>query len=172
MAAGTLTANSGPVTAMLASIFDGSAPRSKVAEEFSATTGRIFNAAFATMTWPADLACSQAQYQIKVALQLQAGWDSYNAAPPSEAAAKMATRVVELVRQNFFAAPHIVCSTEGGIAAAFSAEDKFAQIELLNSGNVLTTTYSSRQRPEIKRFKSDDESLSSAIDTLRSFLSR
>jgi hypothetical protein len=80
--------------------------------------------------------------------------------------------MIDIIRDNFFGAPHIVPSTEGGIAAAFSVNDKFAQIELLNSGTVLTTIYSSNTPPQITRFASDGRSLSSAVETLRNFLSR
>jgi hypothetical protein len=104
-------------------------------------------------------------------MRLQSGWDSYSAPPPAVAAARLAMRTIEIVRHDFFAAPHIVASTEGGIAAAFSVDDKFAPIELLNSGSVITTTYSTNVPPQVKRFDSDEQSLSSAIDTLRTFLS-
>lgn len=153
------------------SFFNAPITESTYSEALRTTAREIYSDVCETQTWTVDLALTHAHRQLDAALGLTHGWDSYDAEPPSLTAAKLATSVIEILRNSYFAPPHVVASVEGGLATVFSVGDKFAQIELLNSGSVFTTTYSADAAPQVVKFGSDEPSLRAAVQTVRDFLS-
>jgi hypothetical protein len=171
VAAGQI-ADFGLNTTLRRPFFEAPAAQSESFGDFKEAIDTIAQDVAATITWTADLAYAQACRQIRIVLQLQTGWDSYNAPAPSSRAGELAKRALDIIRDNFFAVPYIVASAEGGIATAFTINNKFAQLECLNSGSVLTTTFSRDVPPQVEEYGSDDASLRSAIETVRNFLFR
>jgi hypothetical protein len=85
--------------------------------------------------------------------------------------------VVEIVRQ-LIGSLHVAAVTDldvfpsarGGIACAFSTSEKFAQLEVLNKGQAVIALGNPVASPIISAVESSDEALSSAIETIRSYM--
>jgi hypothetical protein len=60
-------------------------------------------------------------------------------------------------------------SARGGIACAFSTSEKFAQLEVLNKGNAIIALGPAASL-RISAVESSEEALSSAIETIRSYM--
>lgn len=110
-----------------------------------------------------------AKDRIDRALALNSDWNSYGAPVPSAEAGTLAKQIIDSLESDFFFAPEIVPSSEGGIAATFSDIERFAQIECLNSGTVLVTTFSKTEEPSVVALKSSE--VRRAVQTIRDFLS-
>jgi len=123
-----------------------------------------------TITWQADVATQEGTQQIDQLTLLQDGWNSYNAKKPSQSSARLARQALQIIRRDYFSYPHVLPSAEGGIVIAFSQNGKYAHVEALNSGNVLTVAFSREEAPIVKSFGSTQEALSSAVETVRNFL--
>lgn len=170
MATGTLQARFESCAAAFEPLAERFTQMSMPAQELEGVATQIARDVNHTISWHWNFLFSQARREVDTALKLGTGWDSYRATPPNRAAAELAMSFIDLLSRDFFAAPHIVAASEGGIAAVFSIDDKFAQVELLNSGTVLTTTFSNQVQPKVRKFGNDLHSMSAALETIRNFL--
>lgn len=100
--------------------------------------------------------------------ELEDGWDSYNAEPPNRKAianlkkALFVTRRLELL-------PSDVCpSVEGGTGIYFAENNKYADIEFFNSGEILVGLSNKIDKPRVKeiRINEIDETLNEIIEFL------
>jgi hypothetical protein len=73
---------------------------------------------------------------------LAAGWDSYRAEPPTDAAIENARRVLDVLWENEAGeGVRLSPSVEGGVSIVFKTPDKrYADIECFNDGEVLAIT--------------------------------
>jgi hypothetical protein len=79
---------------------------------------------------------------------LPPNWDTFETERPSQQAIAAATGIAESFI-NFGLVPDaIVPSAEGGVAVCFLRNQKYADIECLNSGEVLAVRYSSQDDPQ------------------------
>jgi hypothetical protein len=102
---------------------------------------------------------------------LQRGWDSYDAEPPSEAAIDNASRVLQaLWEQGSGTRARLVPSVEGGIDLIFSTtEDGYADIECFNDGEILAITSQVCSEPSVWPVMADAAGLRDAIVKIKAF---
>ena len=64
----------------------------------------------------------------------------------------------------------VVASAEGGVAVYFVAGQKYADIECLNSGEILGVTTNRRDRPNVWEIEPSSSEIARAIERVREFL--
>lgn len=79
------------------------------------------HAEFGWVSWQAAIAA------LRNALSLQAGWDSYDAEPPSMSSVSTMLALVEYFKNRSLPGTYrVMPSSEGGMALAFSQKDRLA----------------------------------------------
>jgi len=81
--------------------------------------------------------------------KLAPNWDSYGAEPPGQDALHRAHEVLEALDAMRFRPDRVAASAEGGVAIAFVREQRYADVECYNSGEILAVTSDGRGRPEV-----------------------
>jgi hypothetical protein len=79
---------------------------------------------------------------------LPSNWDTFETERPSQQAIATATMIAESFIKFGLVPDAIVPSAEGGVAVCFLRNQKYADIECLNSGEVLAVRYSSQDDPQ------------------------
>ncbi len=80
---------------------------------------------------------------------LPANWDSYGSEPPSQLAVSAAAGIADAFISFGLIPDTIVPSAEGGIAICFVRNQKYADIECFNSGDILAVRYSPNEDPKV-----------------------
>jgi hypothetical protein len=86
---------------------------------------------------------------------LQANWDTFGTERPSQEAIASAAAIAESFISFGLVPDAIVPSAEGGVAVCFLRNQKYVDIECLNSGEVLAVRYSSCDNPRAWDVRSD-----------------
>ena len=94
-------------------------------------------------------------------------WDSYGAEPPNVQSSESAGRILSLLQQQLMSPTSLVASAEGGVGIIFSDAEKYADIECLNSGEILMAMYIGREPPVVREIGSTDAELNAAIEIIR-----
>ena len=106
--------------------------------------------------------------QLERCKEMESGWDSYDAEPPSEKAINFAGTILDALKKVDFL-PSCVCpSVEGGVGIAFVDGDAYADIECFNDGEILAALTAKSKSPTI--IEIDWENLDSTINMIRKFL--
>lgn len=96
--------------------------------------------------------------------RLPKGWDSYGADPPNETAIKTSSDFIGILRDYQLRPTKVSPSAEGGVGICFERDDKYADIEFLNDGDVVAVKYRGQSDPEVwevaKKRKAYVESIS------------
>lgn len=108
------------------------------------------------------------QKQIDNFSLLKQGWDSYNAEPPNSNARYWAKESLVYIQQYHLFPCRIAPSVEGGIAISWKKDDKKANIEFFNTGEILTATRDKAGKPIVKEFTTDE--LRDAIKEIYQYL--
>lgn len=93
--------------------------------------------------------CASAKCVLQQLAELTSGWDGYGAEPPVATSICKAKQIIEALGVLSLAPSNIVASVEGGVAITFRRKDKYADIECLNSGEVLAVTSDGRNEPAV-----------------------
>lgn len=101
---------------------------------------------------------------------LSSNWDSYGAEPPSPESRKIARRILQLLQKQRVSPTRLVPSAEGGIGIIFWGKSIYADIECLNSGEILTAKYRGKGTPVIQEIGHSDAELIAAIEQIRVYL--
>lgn len=109
--------------------------------------------------------------QISGYAELCAGWDSYDALPPSHAAVQHARDMLAKLRELFLIPNAALPSAEGGIALVFTNGDRYAQLEILNSGSLISLSFQGKATPAVKKHSTTDSGYLEAIETISHFIS-
>lgn len=88
----------------------------------------------------------------------------------STTALHLANIVIEQLEKVEFAPSKIVESVEGGIAFCFVAGDKYADIECLNTGEILGVTTNRRDRPSVWEVQHNESEIARATERIREFI--
>lgn len=92
---------------------------------------------------------------------LQDNWDTYGAEAPNPQTISDAISLLVQMEHMRFLPSEVLASSEGGIALSFKSASRYADIELLNSGEVLAVVAEgSQQQPvawEVKKTARDFE---------------
>ncbi|MBV9859575.1 MAG: hypothetical protein JO038_05675 [Alphaproteobacteria bacterium] len=89
---------------------------------------------------------------------------------PSALAQSNAINMLVQLRFDQFEPARVVASGEGGIAICFAKADKYADIEFLNSGEILGVVSNRRDRPFVWEIAPTDPARASASRRIREFL--
>ena len=98
----------------------------------------------------------KAEERLQEMASLQANWDTYGAAPPSGNARARARTILAALRDLTFPPTKVVASSEGGVAICFVAGDHYADIESLNTGEILAVKYVGAGEPDVWEVNPDN----------------
>jgi len=102
---------------------------------------------------------------------LSPNWDMCNSEQPSKVAASAATAVGKTLIAFGLVPDAVTASPEGGIAMCFMRNQKYADIECLNSGEILAIRYSSNDDPKAWAIMPDAVATDATIKSLSEYLS-
>jgi hypothetical protein len=138
----------------------GKALRTKVMDELESTVGR-------SVFWAATILFNKAQSQLCSLAELKSNWDSYGAPAPSETAIENAARILEHMRPFDLSLANIVPSAEGGVGFCFAKDDRYADIESSNEGDIIGARYVGMQPPILIETDGTDASIEAALQQIR-----
>jgi hypothetical protein len=95
-----------------------------------------------------------------------------NAEGPSEGAVGLAAIALKRLDSLGFAPTRVVASAEGGVGVCFVMGDNYADIEFLNTGEILGVTSNRRDRPNVWAVEQNDYSLAKAAIRIRQFFEK
>jgi hypothetical protein len=104
---------------------------------------------------------------------LQHGWDSYDAEPPSEVAIASAKRVLHVIWSIglVLSIKVISPSVEGGVGIVFTGSDqKYADVECFNDGDILAIISEGVKDPSVWAIGGEPGALRQAIEKIHAFL--
>jgi hypothetical protein len=107
----------------------------------------------------------KAEQKLEDMNKLLRNWNSYGAEPPNDESRTRATKVLTVLQDQFFPPTKVVPSSEGGVAICFIKDDRYADIEFLNTGEILAVTYRGVEEPTVWPILND--TLDLAIDRIR-----
>jgi len=99
--------------------------------------------------------------------QLPPGWDSYSADPPNRDAQVSAWQVISALESRALPPTRVVASSEGGVAICFVKGNRYADIECLNSGEILAVMYEATNEPHAWEISGRGGELIGAIEQIR-----
>jgi hypothetical protein len=86
---------------------------------------------------------------------LDIDWNGYGSSPPNEFAREVAKQIL-LTAMSVVVPDRITASAQGGVGICFTFRNKYADIECLNTGEILATTSDGRAVPEVWEVKPND----------------
>src|SRR5690242_21772986 len=99
------------------------------------------------------------------------GWDSYGGEMPTQVAISNATAIASKFINNGLIPDAIAPSAEGGVAICFMRNDKYADIECFNSGEILAVRYSSQDDPKAWVIEASASASDATLQTVSNYLS-
>jgi hypothetical protein len=112
----------------------------------------------------------QAERQLRELANLRVNWDSYGAEVPNERARRAAESLITLLRSMGMPPTRVVPSSEGGVGICFVDEDRYADIECFNSGEILAVSYRGTGEPNVWEVADEDDAIKAAIEQIRAHL--
>jgi hypothetical protein len=110
----------------------------------------------------------KAQQDLRYMSDLPFNWDTYGAEPPRPQTLHRALELLVHLEQRSFVPTRVVPSAEGGVAVFFMRGDRYADIEFLNTGEVLAVTYVGKAEPDV--WEITEEPLEPAVERIRKHL--
>lgn len=101
---------------------------------------------------------------------LRSNWDSYGAPAPSDVAVQKSIRVLSLMSPFDLEVASIVPSAEGGIGFCFAREERYADIEVSNDGQILGVRYAGMDAPILIQSDGTDNSIRQALEQVRNHI--
>jgi hypothetical protein len=109
--------------------------------------------------------------QLEKLASLPTNWDTCGTEGPSQQAVSAAAAIAKAFI-NFGLVPDAITpSAEGGIAICFVRNEKYADIECFNSGDILAVRYSSHEDPRAWAIQPDAVATDATIQTFAKYLS-
>jgi len=102
--------------------------------------------------------------------KLQTNWDGCGAETPSEATIDCAKSLVSILSDADFRPADIDPSAEGGVCVSFSKENRYGDIEFLNSGSALAVISTVKGTSSVWEIGPSLSDLASAVATIRDFV--
>lgn len=99
---------------------------------------------------------------------LARGWDSYSAEPPNRTARVWAREAINILDSMEFPPDRVAPSVDGGIALTWSREGKYANIEVFNSGEVITAKRDGDGNPVLTEVPTDK--IEAGLRAIRDYL--
>jgi len=111
-----------------------------------------------------------AEAQLRNLSSLKPGWDSYGAEVPNEGSLSVASRVLKALRSLNLPPTRVVPSSEGGVSFCFVQGEAYADIECLNSGEILAAAYRGTLEPRVWELQLDEHSITQTVQEIRAHL--
>jgi hypothetical protein len=102
---------------------------------------------------------------------LPVNWDSYGSEQPSAASLAAASDIARAFVDFGLIPDAIAPSAEGGVAICFVRNEKYADIECFNSGEILAVRYSSHDDPKAWPLQPNKVATDTAIRDFSTYLS-
>lgn len=102
---------------------------------------------------------------------MPANWDSYGSECPSQLAISAAAAIANAFISFGLIPDAIVPSAEGGIAICFVRNQKYADIECFNSGDILAVRYSQNEDPKAWALQANAVASDANIQAFSKYLS-
>lgn len=102
---------------------------------------------------------------------LRVNWDTYGADPPTQHVISTAKTIAKQFIEFGLIPDAITPSAEGGVAICFIRNQKYADIECFNSGEVVGVRYMSREAPRAWDIPSGTHASNATVKTISEFLS-
>ena len=118
-------------------------------------------------SWKSNALFDDARNRLWETNLLASDWDTYGADAPNKNARELASLILALLQAEALAPTRLLPSVEGGIAVSFVGKTVRAEIEIYNTGEIAAATYSGYEEPEVWEFNNIDDSIRSAIETIR-----
>jgi SHS2 domain-containing protein len=109
--------------------------------------------------------------QIERMRGLRQNWDTYGAEPPNDDTMNFAGELLVLLEMREFLPSDVVASAEGGVALSFTARNRYADIELLNSGEILAVTFTRQREPMVWEVRKRKDDILQAIERIYDHIS-
>jgi hypothetical protein len=133
--------------------------RVKVSEGLRDTLGH-------SVFWTDTVLRNRVQAKIHMLGALQSNWDSYGAPAPSKKALENAARILRRLSAFDLARTRVVPSAEGGIGFCFGEDDRYADIESSNEGDVIGVRYTGMQPPIVIETDGTDAAIDAALEEI------
>jgi hypothetical protein len=125
---------------------------------------------FVSVYRTAELRGDQNRRSVHALAHLRPNWDSYGAPAPNGRSIANAIRVLNLLESLNLDPTKILPSAEGGVGICFVREDRYADIECSNEGEVLGVYYVGSQMPALLETDATDASISAALERIRNHI--
>lgn len=102
--------------------------------------------------------------------KLQKNWNSYDSEPPNSTALYWGRVVIEILTSIDFPPSHILASAEEGINISFICDEKYADIECLNIGEILAVKSNRRDYPDVWQVNPSREDIKRSLEKIRAYL--
>jgi hypothetical protein len=128
------------------------------------------NAAAQSVFWAKTVLLQKAQARIFALADMKSNWDTYGAPAPNNLALENAIRILSLMPPFDLAAANIVPSAEGGIGFCFAKQDRYADIESSNDGQILGVRYAGMDTPLLIEIDGTDDSIKEGLAQVRNHI--
>jgi hypothetical protein len=98
---------------------------------------------------------------------LQPDWNGYASEPPNEFGRDLAKQIL-LTATNILVPNRVAPSAQGGVGICFYRGNKYADVECLNTGEILATTSDGTGRPQVWEVKPSE--VKGALERLGQFI--
>lgn len=102
--------------------------------------------------------------------KLQKNWNSYDSEPPNSTALYWSRVVIEILTSINFPPSRISASAEEGINISFICDEKYADIECLNTGEILAVNSDRRDHPDVWQVNPNREDIKRSLEKIRAYL--
>ena len=109
----------------------------------------------------------EVRQRLRATLTLVDGWDTYGAEAPNDLARARSAEILMLLELVSLSPISLRPSAEGGIAMSFVESGQRAEIEIYNTGDILTAEYSETGAPVVHEIDAATHTLMAAIRHIR-----
>jgi hypothetical protein len=131
----------------------------------------VLNARHESEFWRFFQLFSQAERQLHELARRGPNWDSYGAEPPNDSAFSTDGKIVAMLRSMSVPPTRIVASSEGGVGICFVREDRYADFECFNTGEIVAVRYTGKGEPYAWDIAPEDRAIKAAIEQIRAYFS-
>ena len=110
-------------------------------------------------------------HRLRQLASLRTNWDTYDAEPPSQRAITTAEQIAKAFIGFGLIPDAVTPSAEGGVAICFVRNQKYADVECFNSGDILGVRYSSSEDPRAWAILPNAAATDATIQTISQYLS-
>lgn len=113
---------------------------------------------------------SECIHRLESLRKLQKNWNSYDSEPPNSTALYWGRVVIEILTSINFPPLHISASAEEGINISFICDEKYADIECLNTGEILAVNSNRRDHPDVWQVNPRKKDIKHSLEKIRAYL--